>query len=105
MPVDDGVLLGRLALERRRSEFRQQTLETFLLYLFTYEMPIDKVRTLVDKVVADALTNEFSVLRKAGCRREMCRELLERLSRVENSSVGKAVLVPGLDTIDAETES
>ncbi len=81
-------VLGELARERHRSELRQKALETFVLYLFTYEMPIDRVRTLVDKVVTDSL-GEFRILEKSGARREFVRELLERLSLVEDSHVGE----------------
>lgn len=79
-------LLGRLSRERARAEFRAWVLESFLLYLFTYELPIDRVRTLVDKVTTDALA-EFRVLECSGPRREICRELCERLLLVEASTV------------------
>lgn len=73
-------------IELKRAELRQKTLETFLLYLFTYEMPLDRVRTLLDKVEGQALRG-FPDLEKSGLRRSLCSELTERLRFVEASIV------------------
>jgi hypothetical protein len=69
-----------------RVNFRWESLQSFLLYLFTYEMPLDKVRALVGKIETDALA-EFVHLRHAGERQTICLELLERLGRIEESTV------------------
>lgn len=74
-----------IRIELKRAEFRQKTLETFLLYLFTYEMPLDRTRTLLDKVEGQALRG-FPDLEKSGLRQQFCLELTERLRRVEDSS-------------------
>ena len=73
----------------RRANFRSEVLQTFLLYLFTYEMPIDKVRMLLGKVETDALA-EFRPLRHADERKSFCTELLDRLQRIEDSTVRRA---------------
>jgi hypothetical protein len=77
-----------------RCNYRRDVLESLLLYLFTYELPIDKVRAVLGKVENDALA-EFYPLKHAGERREFCRELLERLFRVEESTVAKLPAASG----------
>lgn len=77
-----------LDAERRRSEFRLRAFETLLLYLITYEMPVEKVRTFLERIETQALRG-FPDLAKAGWRADACLELLERLLRVEDSTVAK----------------
>lgn len=83
-----------LAVEKLRSKFRGETLETFLLYLFTYEVPIEKVRGLLDKVETQALRG-FPDLRHSGWRAEAGLDLMERLRRLEASTLSKGAF-PGL---------
>ena len=79
-----------LAVERLRTRFRGQVLDTFLLYLFTYEMPIDRCRSLLDKVATQALLG-FPDLAHASWRADAAGELLERLLGIENSMAKKAM--------------
>lgn len=78
--------LGRLSRERTRSEFRAHVLESLVLYLFTYESTIEKVRLLLEKVETQALRN-FPDLHQAGWRWDAARDLFARLQRIEDSSV------------------
>lgn len=92
-----------LDAERRRSKFRAETLETFLLYLFTYEVPIEKVRGLLDKVETQALRG-FPDLRHSGWRAEAGLDLMERLRRLEASTLSKGPF-PGLRITTAVHEA
>ncbi len=103
---EEAELLGRLSRERQRSEFRGKVLETFLLYLFTYQLPIDSVRQFLDKVETQSLRG-FPDLSHAGWRAQAAGELLERLWRLEASTieqrVGRSVIVGQL--IEEKKES
>ena len=77
-----------LVVERLRTRFRGQVLDTFLLYLFTYEMPIDRCRLLLEKVESQALRG-FPDLAHASWRAEAAEELRDRLVLVENSAMKK----------------
>ena len=72
-----------------RTKFRGQLLDTFLLYLFTYKMPVDEVRILLDKVETQALRG-FPDLAHASWRAEAAEELRDRWLLIENSLVKKA---------------
>ena len=76
-------------VERIRTRFRGQVLDTFLLYLFTYEMPIERVRGLLDKVETQALRG-FPDLSHASWRAEAAEELRDRWLLIENSMAARA---------------
>ncbi len=65
-----------------------RTFETFLLYLITYEMPVEKVRTFLERIETQSLRG-FPDLAKSAWRADACLELLERLLRIEDSTVAK----------------
>lgn len=95
-----------LDAEKRRSEFRMRAFETLLLYLITYEMPVEKVRTFLERIETQALRG-FPDLLKAGWRADATFELLERLRRVEGSTVARALRIErcqkcGFFTLDVQ---
>lgn len=80
--------------EVTRQEFFYLSLQTFLLYLYTYEMPIDRVRLLLDKVESQAL-RDFPDLLSAGVRAHIARDACLRLVEIESAKAVKALAANG----------
>lgn len=75
-------LQGELDEARWKADFRRQTLKTFLVYLFIYEMPLDRLRLFLERV-EDVSMNDFASSSLLGTRSSLGSELLERLERIE----------------------
>lgn len=71
-----------------RSGLRYEALREMVMVLCTYEMPIDRVRLLIDKV-SDQMLAGFPDLQRAGPRAELATELLERFVKIEDAIAAK----------------
>ena len=71
-----------------RAEFRTRIVETWLLYAITYEMSIEKATIFLGKIESQALL-DFPDWKRAGARRPVIEELLERLGEIETAYLRK----------------